>query len=539
MLAADLDVLCRELAAAPPPSAVSAAARRGQGVVFTPAPLARYVAAQVLAPLRGRGRPLVVLDPAAGDGALLAAAAAELGPGHHLIGLERDPALAAALRARVPTAEVHVCEALLAAPPLPPVDAVLGNPPYVRSIRLRAADPALWQAVRGAFAATRHGEWDLYAAFLERAPAWLAPGGRFGLIVPSRWMTARTAAGLRQHLAEAGVVRAILDFGPTQIFAAATTYAAVVIGERGAAPPPTIAVRRHDGVRWHAVTIERACWGAAPWLAAVGDATLVTRWAGRGPTLGEVARIAKGAGSNADPVFVLDDATVEGALVRGRSGGEVVEVEAALTWPLRRGRDVVAWAAPVGAAEPRALLPYAPPYRTGDLVPWPTLARDFPRAAAHLDRHRARLAGRERGRFAGACAHAWGRPQNLGFLLDRAPKIIVPDVLATARAELDLDGRLVLDSAYAVRPRPGGPIPIEVLLALLNAPVVRTWLDHHSVPLRGGFTRLKTAALAPMPVPAPGPWIERVRRAVVGGDHAAAVAAIGAAYAVAPGARTA
>src|SRR5258705_7971220 len=93
-------------------------ARRSRGVVFTPAPLAAFVARHTLAPLVGRGA-VRVLDPAAGDGRFLAAAAdalVELGVPRSnvtLIGVERDPALAAAARARVPAARIVVGEALL------------------------------------------------------------------------------------------------------------------------------------------------------------------------------------------------------------------------------------------------------------------------------------------------------------------------------------------------------------------------------------------------------------------------------------------
>ena len=167
-----------------------------------------------------------------------------------LHGIERDPALAAAARRRVAGAQVHCAEALFDAPALPRADAVVGNPPYVRSIRLRAADPALWARLRGAFAATSFGEWDLYGAFLERSLDWVGPAGQIGLIVPSRWLTARWAGPLRAHLAGRGAVHAVIDLGAEQVFARATTYASIAIL---AARPAAAAARtpsRAPGRRW-------------------------------------------------------------------------------------------------------------------------------------------------------------------------------------------------------------------------------------------------------------------------------------------------
>lgn len=463
--------------------------RRARGQVFTPEPLARLVCEAVLGPLTGAGR-LRVLDPAAGDGRFLAAAAAvarAAGATVELHGVERDPAVADGCRARVPGATVHVAEALFDAPALGGFDAVVGNPPYVRSIRLREADHALWARVRGAFAATAHGEWDLYGAFVERALDWVRPGGRIGLIVPSRWLTAAWAARLRGKLARARVVREVVDFGAAQVFPDATTYASVVVMERAAGPAWFDLVRRGDG-GWTRARV--AADGEAPWGAAGGGEA--------GLRLGDVAHIAKGTGTNADPVFVIEQAIVDGPLVRGVAAGAPVVVEAAATRPVLRGRDVH----DAARLDVRCLVPYD----GARLLAWPAVRDAWPLAAAHLERHRARLEARERGRFTGDRFHAYGRPQNLELLLDPAPKVVVPDVARTPRALLDATGALVLDSAYALRPRPGAPPPWDdprTLLALMRSPAVLAWLEQAGVPLRGNYRRLKTAYLAPMPLPRP------------------------------------
>src|SRR5262249_33320239 len=152
-------------------------------------------------------------DPACGDGRFLvacaeriAAAAVARGIGRTtgfaaavarcLVGGERDPAAAALARAALGAgADVRVARAPLGAAVAERAwDLVVGNPPWVRSVALKAGDPALWRRLRGAFAATSYREWDLSAAFVERALAWLTPGGRAGLVTPSRWLTAAFAA---------------------------------------------------------------------------------------------------------------------------------------------------------------------------------------------------------------------------------------------------------------------------------------------------------------------------------------------------------
>jgi methylase of polypeptide subunit release factors len=467
---------------------------------------------------------LRVLDPACGDGRFLVACAARLADaaaarghdraaarravvGRCLVGVERDPAAAAAARAALgPGADVRVAEALTSgAAAARSWDVVVGNPPWIRSVALRAADPALWRRLRGAFAATSHREWDLYGAFVEQALAWVAPGGQIGLVTPSRWLTAAFAARLRGKLAAARAVRKVVDFGARQLFDGATTYSALVFLSPDGA----------DSVDVDGGQVPAARLGEAPWVLAAGAAAArLDALAAIGPPLGRVARIAKGAGTNADPVFLLER---RGAGWWSPALAAVVDVEDAALVPCLRGRDVAGYAATVRR---HALLPY----EGGRLLPFAELARRHPGAAAYLERCRPLLEARERGRFRGAGFHAWGRPQNLAWHLDPAPKIVIPDAAAAGRAALDR-GTLAIDTAYAVRAT--GAAPLGLLLAVLNHALVGTWLRARGIPLRGGYFRMKTAYLESLPVPEPTtPAARRAAACALAGDAAGAAAAL-------------
>lgn len=510
--------------------------RRARGAFFTPAPLVDFVVARALgmrladpgAPVRWQdGIPrLRVLDPSAGDGRFLAAArrflldhAARHGqtplPGALaracLVGIERDPGFADLARDRT-GAVIHCSEALGEAPDdlAGSVDVVLGNPPYVRSIHLAESDPALWRALAGRYAATSYGEWDLYAAFLEQALRWLAPVGQVGLVVPSRWLTAAFAGPLRALLSQARAVRGIVDFGAQQIFAGATTYACVAFLSR--APVREVAVARRTGRGWDCGHVAADALGQGPWIMSVGRRRqILERLRAAAPALGDIARIAKGAGTNADPVYVIEDATIEGDTVVGTSKAVgPVRVEAAACRPCLRGRDVRAWGR--AGDDVQCIVPYGPDgalWSAGDLAAMPL-------AAAYLARCRALLEARERGRFAGPRYYCFGRPQNLAFLCDALPKVVIPDVAHGGRALIDRRGALVLDSAYAVRVRDDldqtgragderAAYTLALVAAVLNAPVVRLWLRETGVPLRGSYVRLKTAYLQSLPLPPPGP----------------------------------
>lgn len=529
--------LSTELAIAPARARGAAAQatrleRRARGVVYTPMPLVEAVVTATLGPWAGRPlAELAVLDPACGDGRFLVEVARwarrhRPGARLRLVGIDRDPEAAEAARRALETAapgagEVLEAEALLGAELAGPFDAVVGNPPYVRSVHLRAHEPELWRALRGRFVATSHGEWDLYAAFLERARAWVRPGGRVGLLVPSRWLTAAFAAPLRAALG--AEVEAVIDFGAEQLFPDATTYSSIVLLEAGRAEAPSALLRRTA----HGFDESVLPRGAAPWISRATTAQRHGRH-----TLGQLAQVAKGCGTNADKVYVLSG-QVHGDLFIGHDGrGQPVQLEAELVRPCLRGRDV---REPDTAVRPgpSCLLPYdAPPGEQPRLVPWPELVRRAPRAAAYLENHRAELERRERGRFAGEAFHCFGRPQNLAFLLDPAPKIVIPDVTLEGRAVFDR-GSLVLDSAYALRPRPDAPAPWQSLplwIALLRSGAVRAWLEQVGVHLRGGYVRMKTAFLAPMPLPPEGDELARAHELAERGDLPAASAWLQQAY---------
>lgn len=487
---------------------LSRARRRAAGVFYTPPALVARVVDETLgrrlscAEWRHDGSPrLRVLDPAAGDGRFLLACveriaeeaatrgfdrarARQAAVRRCVVGVDRDPDAAARARAALgPGADVRVGEALFGGVIEEGAwDVVVGNPPWVRSVTLKREDPQLWARLRGAMRATSYREWDLYAAFLERSLDWAAEDAEIGLVVPSRWLTAAFAAPLRERLAREGAVRKLVDYGATQLFEGATTYTALVFLTRRKAA--TIEIERGEARGVAPV----ASLGRGPWTFDVGARPeRLARLRAVGPPLGQVARVSKGAGTNADGVFLLEE---------GQARAAGIEPDALV--PCLRGRDVESWRAVVRRL---ALFPYD---RHGALLSPDALRRKWPGAAAWLDAHRAILEAREGGRYAGETFYRWGRPQNLVWLRDPAPKIVVPDAASRGRAALDTAGTLVIDTAYAIRPHDPTSVPPELLLAVLNSPVVAEWLRLFGIPLRGGYFRMKTAYLASLPIPDPG-----------------------------------
>lgn len=115
------------------------------------------------------------------------------------------------------------------------MDFVLMNPPYVRIHNLSDKPESPYVM----------GMCDLYYAFFDYAQRMLSPNGRLALIAPSSWMTAKAGSAMREDLHERGAIQAVCDYGHLQVFAPyATTYTALVL--IGTSQSSRIAIWSHD-----------------------------------------------------------------------------------------------------------------------------------------------------------------------------------------------------------------------------------------------------------------------------------------------------
>jgi len=209
--------------------ALGAHRRRSAGLYYTPPAVAAEVVA--LALRHGSSRsPLRVLDPCAGAGAFLCAAAAAA-PGAELCGVDLHAEALRAARAALALARTGAslrrADSLRAA--LPSADLVVGNPPYGH-----VADPAERAFLLRRLPALRGGEIDRYAAFLLRSLELLRPGGTAALLVPDTWMTNARSGPLREAVLDAADVAAVCDLGKPFAAAKDTRVQAVVLVRRTA-----------------------------------------------------------------------------------------------------------------------------------------------------------------------------------------------------------------------------------------------------------------------------------------------------------------
>lgn len=231
----------------------SVSGEKATGTTYTPSELADFVATEMVraAVLEKDGAPLRVLDPAVGEGELLASLLRRLPASRRVevFGFDHDERALGVARERLSglhkraTLHLERCDFLqvatgagglplfnTAAPAA--FDLVIANPPYVRT-QIMGAAQAQSLAVR--FGLT--GRVDLYHAFLLAIASVLRPHGVAGLIVSNRFMTTKAGATVRQAVQERFSIKHVWDLGDTKLFDAAVLPAVLVAeGRNGQAP---------------------------------------------------------------------------------------------------------------------------------------------------------------------------------------------------------------------------------------------------------------------------------------------------------------
>lgn len=192
------------------------AKRKRRGAFFTPRPIAEFLAEWAI----GGNQSATVLDPTCGDGVFLLAAGSRLsalgrpvnelddqvfGVDIHSESLDDAERLLGdeGLDARLLESDFfELVEPGRTGARLPQLDAVIGNPPFVRyhthrgETRRIAAEAAMRQGVRLSALASS------WAPALVHASAFLKPEGRLAMVLPAELLTVHYAEPIRRWLAD-------------------------------------------------------------------------------------------------------------------------------------------------------------------------------------------------------------------------------------------------------------------------------------------------------------------------------------------------
>lgn len=410
-------------------------------------------------------------------------------------------------------------------------DCVIGNPPYVKLQHMRKIkeDEVVYlmeqtrtvgegddKRTEPLYRSTRTGNFDLYLPFIERGLDLLNDDGRMGYIAPSVWLKNEYGEGLKQVMAERGVLDRWVDFGHEQVFEDVTVYTALQF----------FAKKQRDAFRFHRVAgnaVGELEWdddtpslpvagtrADKPWLLMEeAERRLFDRLAAEFPRLDDerlTRGITVGIQTSADDFYHLEKKP-DGAFASSLEEA-TFEVEDGLMRPLVSGADAKRYETP--STTTYLLFPYDLSGERPRLFTAEEIERRFPEGWKYLKRHERKLRARERGAFDDAQWYRFGRNQNIDK--QEEVKLLVPRLVERLAAAVDPGGDFCLDNVDV-----GGILPAEVkdtfyLLGILNSPVADFMFRRISKPFRGGYFTANKQFIAPIPVPLP----DAASRAAVG-----------------------
>ena len=358
-------------------------------------------------------------------------------------------------------------------------DVVLGNPPYVRQELFSGLKPYL----QGRFE-SYHGVADLYCYFYERGLRLLKPGGRLGYISSSTFFKTGSGKPLREYLLREAAIESVVDFGDLQVFEGVTTYPAILILKRGAAP------EGHELRFWKVDTLSETNF-LAGWEAARGPYPQAALGSGSWELEQPVLRILRekirtgrktlkevygsplyGIKTGLNAAFVIDTPTKERLCARDPKSAELLR-------PLLKGNELIRWR----VESQGNWIIYIPKNRIN--------IKDYPAIRDWLLPFRERLEKR-------SAKQQWFELQQAKeayVSAFEAPKIAYIEVCDRGPFSFEPHGFYQEATTFLI------PSSDLALLALLNSRVAWFFFVGTTTIFRGGYFRMKNQFVELLPIP--------------------------------------
>lgn len=493
--------------------------RDGDGVVFTPAGVADFIADAGLDRLGADAIPGHIHDPAVGCGALLAGVMRRLHErgGHDPAAIvaamsgndiDSHAARRTALVLRVQslllggdgtTGGLRItCGDALEATDAIAADLVVANPPYVRYQEL---DEPRRRDLEARWASCHSGNFNLYFAFFEHCHRICAPGGHWVAIAPNAWLRSAAGRGVRRWARQGATISHITDFDTHQLFDA-DTYVAVVVGGHSNTAGAVTYHRNATGD----LTAPTTTTGALYDLAALGDAPWTLTNAGpgsgthRAPQLrfADVADMSFGVATCRDNLYLLDGARDSDGMYLTAYDGVTYRIEAGLT-RLCRKVSSLATDSEVRSDTRRIIYPYALRDNRAHILDEARLAARFPHGYRYLCAIRDELAQRDHGLKTYPAWYAYGRSQGLTPVGD---SLLVPLYVKRARVLRDRNRSALCINGSTIALRKDAPawVTLDLLAGVLATEALEDHLAGVANTIAGGYRSCGKRQLADFPI---------------------------------------
>lgn len=388
-------------------------------------------------------------------------------------------------------------------------DAVVSNPPYIKTQNLRDKLPNLTEYLMAESRyTTAKGRFDIYAPFVEQGTR-LAARNNVSYILPNKFFTRKHGEPLRRYLTTNRLIREIVNFGQSQVFTGVTTYTCILsLGANCESFDYLRAVgelQDPEEIRTlQSAKIEIDGLDADPWvLTGPKELRVLKRMESLGDTIEDVSEeIAEGITSGDNDVFFVEIQSneEETTIIRSPADGNKYVLEQDLVRPITDGDDINRFQPP--QTDFGVIYPYTVSNGRTHLIPENQIERDYPRTYSYLSQFRERLANRgtERTNKEYKTWYALYRARDMEVF--EQPKLLTPDICGQSEFSMDdIGGLYFRNSAFGFVPMKNEEPVREFYLSVLNSTLTWFYIYQTSTILENDFRRFTKSYLSPLPIP--------------------------------------
>ena len=348
----------------------------------------------------------------------------------------------------------------------PPVDIIIGNPPYIRYEEIPADKLAQYKTFP-----TFYYRADMYVPFFEKSLAQLNPGGKHCFICANRWMKNQYGKLLRKLVADRYSIEKIINMESADAFQEEVlAYPAITLISNKA---------KGEGVLYANISD----------IALLKNAEYISYDSPKGEDWSNVFnaqayelsliedqnfKIGIGVATGADNIFISKE-------LKGK-------VEDELLIPAINAKDLSGDKMIWGGRY--FLNPYD---KNGNLIPLDS----YPLAKAYLESHKERLAMRHK-----ACKNPskwYGTIDSVSFTLQGSPKILLPDISGNRYVFVDEGNYYPQHNIYYITGKETRQL--RILAAILMSEFVRKQLDNLTNHMNGGYARWQSQYIRKLHIP--------------------------------------
>jgi hypothetical protein len=341
--------------------------------------------------------------------------------------------------------------------------------------------------------------------FTDHAQTLINESGFVGYILPNKFLTTQYGKSLRHLISKRRILKRLINFTYGQVFVGATTYTCLLF----------LMNKKHDyayyaeinkpklirtnKIEWAKVTLDSL--SDEPWkFLSPFVQDMMNRLSHISDPLKDVSsRIFQGIRTSANHVYILHDIKRGNDSIEGYSKAldKRVTIEAEICVPFLEGEEIQRYE--IIPSQRVVIIPYKLGNNNAELITLEELQREFPYTYNYLKTNKKALEKREDEKLSDTDKwHGFVYPKNLEVI--QKPKILTRDIIEKSNFALDDEGNTAFVSGYGITIEPEFGYSTKYILAILNSNLGNFLLKQLNTYIRGGYVRVFTHFLEPIPI---------------------------------------